>query len=432
MAYPYEQSRLAAEWESDERWAGIERPYGAEDVLKLRGSMQIEYTLADHGSRRLWDLLKREPYVTALGAVTGHQAVQQVGADLKAIYVSGRQAAGDNNSIGQIYPDRGLYPANSVPNLVRRVNNALRRADQIQALEGRQGTRWFVPVIADAEAGFGGFLNAFELMKAMIEAGAAGVHFEDQLPSKKSGYAFSKVLVPTSEAIKKLIAARLAADVCEVPTILIARTDAISASLLSRDADPRDYAFMSGSRNAEGFFNIRNGIEPAIARALSYAPFCDMLWCETDEPNLDDARRIAEEVHSVYAGKLLAYNCPASFNWSRKFDAATIAKFQRELGAYGYKFQFVSLAGFHSLNASMFDLAAGYAKEGMSALSRFQEREFESESAGYGAVKSATFVGSSYFEHVKLIVSGEELSMKALKDTGEEQQFEFARMPQPL
>lgn len=420
-----EERNLAHEWKTDPRWNGIERPYTAEEVLKIRGSIKIEYTLATLGAKRLWDLLRNRPYVAALGAVTGNQAVQQVQAGLEAIYVSGWQVAGDNNSCGHTYPDQSLYPVDSVPKLVRRINNSLQRADQIQHIDEREGPYWFAPLVADAEAGFGGNLNAFELMKAMIESGAAAVHFEDQLSSaKKCGHLGGKVLVPTYEAISKLIAARLAADVCGVPTVLVARTDAHSATLLSSDADERDHAFMTGKRTVEGFFTIRNGVDAAAARAVSYAPFADMLWCETSEPNLEDARKFAERVHLSYPEKMLAYNCSPSFNWKAKLDESTIAVFQRELAAYGYKFQFVTLAGFHSVNLGMFELARGYAETGMSAYANFQQKEFESEKVGYNAVKHQAFVGTGYFDRIAIAISGEGVSTTALKGSTEEAQFE--------
>lgn len=417
---------LANQWKQDSRWKGVERSYTAEDVYKLRGSVQIEYTLAKLGARRFWDMLQTESYIPALGALTGSQAVQQVQAGLKAIYVSGWQVAADNNSIGQTYPDQSLYPVDSVPNLVRRINSALQRADQINHLEGRSnGTYWFAPIIADAEAGFGGALNAFELMKAMIEAGASAVHFEDQLASaKKCGHMGGKVLVPTGEAIQKLIAARLAADVCGTPTVIIARTDANSATLLTSDIDERDHPFLTDARTAEGYFTVRNGLESAIQRAISYAPYSDMLWCETSEPNLKEARRFAEGVYASFSGKLLAYNCSPSFNWKKKLDNATISKFQRELAAYGYKFQFVTLAGFHSVNLGMYELAHGYREEGMAAYSRLQEREFQLEKEGYRAVKHQTFVGTGYFDQVAQTIAGRAVSTAALKGSTEEDQFE--------
>ncbi len=420
---------LGSEWNDNDRWRGIQRPYTAEDILRLRGTMQIEYTFASQGARCLWQLLNKELFVPALGALTGNQAVQQVQAGLKAIYVSGWQVAADNNSIGNTYPDQSLYPSDSVPILVRRINNALQRADQIHHLEGGNSVHWFAPIIADAEAGFGGSLNAFELMKAMIEAGAAAVHFEDQLASaKKCGHMGGKVLVPTSEAIKKLIAARLAADICGVPTIIIARTDANAATLLTSDIDERDRPFLIGGRTVEGFFTVRGGLDQAIARAVSYAPFADMLWCETSEPNLNEARRFADAVHSVYPNKLLAYNCSPSFNW-KKLDRATTARFQRELGEYGYKFQFVTLAGFHSLNRGMFELARGYSESGMSAYSVFQEREFDLEKEGYRAVKHQTFVGTGYFDKIAQTINGDDFSTAALKGSTEEEQFDLADNP---
>ncbi len=419
-----EEFTQPAQWGREERWKGIERPYTAKDVQKLRGTIRIEYTLADHGARRLWYLLKNEPYIAALGALSGTQAVQQVQAGLKAIYVSGWQVAADNNSIGHTYPDQSLYPVDSVPNLVRRINNALTRADQIGHMEGADGPYWFAPILADAEAGFGGALNAFELMKAMIEAGAAAVHFEDQLSSaKKCGHMGGKVLVPTAEAIQKLVAARLAADVCGVPTLIVARTDANSAAYLTSDVDERDRPFLTGKRTVEGFHAVRNGLEAAIARAIAYAPYADMLWCETSEPNLDEARRFAEAVHEAYPGKVLAYNCSPSFNWKR-LDRVSVRNFQEELGRFGYKFQFVTLAGWHSINMGMFELAQGYRREGMSAYSRLQEKEFESEKAGYRAVKHQAFVGAGYFDEVARTINGGNFSTAAMEGSTEEAQFE--------
>src|SRR5271156_1380178 len=387
-------------WATDPRWKGITRPYTEKDVKQLRGSLPIEHTLARAGAERLWKLLHSEPYVAALGALTGNQAVQQVGAGLQAIYLSGWQVAADANNAGQMYPDQSLYPADSVPNVVRRINQALTRADQIHHAEGKNDTYWFAPIVADAEAGFGGNLNAFELMKAMIEAGAAGVHFEDQLSSaKKCGHLGGKVLVPTVEAIQKLVAARLAADVLGVPTLIMARTDADSAHLLTSDVDPRDCEFLTGERTPEGFFGIRGGIDSAIARALAYAPYADLIWCETSHPDLEEARIFAEAVHARYPGKMLAYNCSPSFNWKKKLDDATIAKFQKELAAMSYKFQFITLAGFHALNLSMFELARAYKQDGMTAYCRLQEKEFASEQAfGYEAVKHQRFVGTGYFD----------------------------------
>jgi isocitrate lyase len=416
---------LQREWASNPRWAGVTRPYTSENVERLRGSVHIEHTLARLGAERLWDLLQAEPYVNALGAMTGNQAVQQVKAGLQAIYVSGWQVAADANDSGQMYPDQSLYPADSVPNLCRRINQALTRADQIHHSEGKNGVCWYAPLIADAEAGFGGNLNAFELMKAMIEAGAACVHFEDQLSSaKKCGHLGGKVLVPTVEAIQKLVAARLAADVMGVPTLIMARTDADSAHLLTSDIDPRDQEFLTGERTAEGFFCIRGGIKSAIARAIAYAPYADLLWCETSHPDLDEAREFAEAVHAKYPGKMLAYNCSPSFNWRKNLDDATIAKFQRELGAMGYKFQFITLAGFHALNLSMFELARGYKIAGMTAYCRLQEKEFSREfQHGYEAVKHQRFVGTGYFDAVTQVIAGGTSSVTALTGSTEAEQF---------
>src|SRR5437764_8932305 len=396
--YKLAAQAIAQEWSTNPRWRGVERPYTADDVLRLRGSIHIEHTLGRMGAERLWDLLQTEPYINSLGAMSGNQAVQQVQAGLKAIYVSGWQVAADANNAGTMYPDQSLYPADSVPNLCRRINNALQRADQVHHVEGKvaPGQTWFAPLVADAEAGFGGTLNAFELMKAMIESGAACVHFEDQLSSaKKCGHLGGKVLVPTCEAIQKLVAARLAADVLGVPTLIMARTDANSAHLLTSDVDPRDREFATGKRTSEGFFEIRGGLDCAIARGLAYAPCADLIWCETSEPNLEEARRFAEAIHAKYPGKLLAYNCSPSFNWKKKLDDTTIASFQPQLARMGYKFQFVTLAGFHALNLSMFELARGYKDSGMTAYSRLQEKEFSSETEyGYQAVKHQRFVGT--------------------------------------
>ena len=415
-------------WETDPRWRGIVRPYRAEDVQRLRGSVRIEHTLARMGAKRLWHLLHTEPYVAALGALTGNQAVQQVQAGLKAIYLSGWQVAGDANLGGQMYPDQSLYPANSVPAVVRAINNALQRADQIHRAEGEDGRYWFAPIVADAEAGFGGPLNAFELMKGMIEAGAAAVHFEDQLSSaKKCGHMGGKVVVAIAEFVQKLIAARLAADVEGVPTVLVARTDANSAGLLLSDIDPRDTPFLTGGRTTEGFFHFRGGIQAAIVRGLAYAPYADMLWCETSEPNLEEARTFAEAIHDRFPGKLLAYNCSPSFHWKKKLDDVTIGRFQRELGAMGYKFQFVTLAGFHALNLSMFSLAHEYSGSGMSAYASLQEREFEESRAhGYTAVKHQRFVGTGYFDEVQQVISGGLSSTAALAGSTEAQQFSGA------
>ncbi len=425
--YALAQDCLNDDWENNPRWRGIERPYTPADVLRLRGSVAIEHTLARLGAERLWDLLQTEQYVNALGAVTGNQAVQQVQAGLKAIYVSGWQVAADANNAGQMYPDQSLYPADSVPNLCRRINSALQRADQVHHAEGKvaPSQTWFAPLIADAEAGFGGTLNAFELMKGMIEAGAACVHFEDQLSSaKKCGHLGGKVLVPTTEAIQKLVAARLAADVMGVPTLVMARTDADSATLLTSDIDPRDRKFCTGERTPEGFFRIRGGIESAIARGLAYAPYADLIWCETSHPDLEEARQFADAIHARYPEKMLAYNCSPSFNWRKKLDEETIARFQPELARMGYKFQFVTLAGFHALNLSMFELARGYKQAGMTAYSRLQEKEFSRETQyGYEAVKHQRFVGTGYFDQVQQVISGGLASTMALTGSTEAEQF---------
>jgi len=411
----------------ERRWDGIERPYGEAEVERLRGRFRVEHTLARLGAERLWRLLHEEDYVAALGAMTGAQAVQMVRAGLKAIYLSGWQVAADANLAGQTYPDQSLYPVSSGPALVRRLNNALLRADQIDAAEGRNGTYWLAPIVADAEAGFGGPLNAFELMKAMIEAGAAGVHFEDQLSSaKKCGHLGGKVLVPTSQFVQTLVAARLAADVLDVPTVLVARTDALSATLLTSDVDERDREFLTGERTAEGFFRVRPGIEAPIARALAYAPYADVLWCETSTPDLDEAAAFAEAVHARYPGKLLAYNCSPSFNWRKHLDERTIASFQRELAAMGYKFQFVTLAGFHALCASTFELARGYAATGMSAYVELQQRELALEESGYTATRHQREVGAGYFDAVLEAITGGESSTLALRGSTEEAQFEQA------
>jgi isocitrate lyase len=414
---------------TDTRFRGVERPYTAADVDRLRPSVVVEHTLARVGAERLWQLMTERDYVNALGALTGNQAVQQVRAGLEAIYLSGWQVAADANLAGQMYPDQSLYPANSVPAVVKRVNNALLRADQVERSESGKTTRhWLAPIVADAEAGFGGPLNAFELMKNMIEAGAAGVHFEDQLASeKKCGHLGGKVLVPTSQFIRTLTAARLAADVCNVPTVLIARTDANSAKLLTSDIDERDRPFIvSDERTPDGFFRVRDGLESAIARGLAYAPHADLLWCETSTPDLDEARRFAEAIHDEYPGKMLAYNCSPSFNWKRKLDDATISKFQRELGAMGYKFQFVTLAGFHALNHSMYELARGYQESGMSAYATLQEQEFASEAHGYSAVRHQREVGTGYFDKVTQVITGGQASTLAMKGSTESAQFEAA------
>jgi isocitrate lyase len=409
------------------RWAGIERPYTQDDVERLRGRFRVEHTIARLGAERLWKLLDSEDYVAALGALTGAQAVQMVKAGLQAIYLSGWQVAADANLAGHTYPDQSLYPANSAPALVARLNNALLRADQIDSAEGKNGTYWLAPIVADAEAGFGGPLNAFELMKSMIEAGAAGVHFEDQLSSaKKCGHLGGKVLVPTSQFVQTLVAARLAADVVGVPTLLFARTDALSATLLTSDVDERDREFLTGERTPEGFFHVAPGIEAPIARALAYAPYADLLWCETSTPDLDEAAQFAEAVHAKFPGKLLAYNCSPSFNWKRHLDDKTIASFQRELADMGYRFQFVTLAGFHAVCESMFDLARGYATDGMSAYVELQQREFALEEHGYTATRHQREVGAGYFDAVLGAVSGGESSTLALKGSTEEAQFEAA------
>jgi isocitrate lyase len=415
---------IEKEWETNPRWNGVTREYSAADVLRLRGSIDIRYTLAEMGAERLWQLLNTEPFVNALGALTGNQAVQQVRAGLKAIYLSGWQVAADANLAGHMYPDQSLYPSNSVPQVVKRINQALQRADQIDHIEGRSGTHWFAPIIADAEAGFGGALNAFELMKMMIEAGAGAVHFEDQLASeKKCGHLGGKVLVPASQFIRTLNAARLAADVMDVGTLVIARTDAHSATLLTSDVDERDRPFITGERTGEGFFRIRNGLEMAIARAIAYAPYSDVLWCETSTPDIGEAREFAEGVHAKFPGKLLAYNCSPSFNWAKKLDAQQIASFQRELGAMGYKFQFVTLAGFHALNYSMWDLARQYRDEGMTAYSRLQQEEFAAEKDGYTATRHQREVGTGYFDEVAKVVSAGTSSTTALEGSTEAAQF---------
>jgi isocitrate lyase len=413
-------------WAASDRWRGIVRPYSAADVRRLRGSVVIEHTLARMGAERLWRLLHSEPYVASLGALTGNQALQQVKAGLKAIYLSGWQVAADANLAGQMYPDQSLYPANSVPQVVRRINQTFQRADQIHHAEGGNGNGccWFAPIVADAEAGFGGPLNVFELMKGMIEAGAAGVHFEDQLASeKKCGHMGGKVLITTQAAIRNLVAARLAADVEGVSTILLARTDANAARLITSDADPRDEPFIVRERTPEGYFRFRGGLEAAIARGLAYAPYADLIWCETSEPDLDEARRYAEAIHARFPGKLLAYNCSPSFNWAKKLDAGTIARFQRELGAMGYKFQFVTLAGFHALNHSMFELARAYRSRGMAAYSELQQAEFAAEAAGYTATRHQREVGTGYFDTVAEVISGGLCSTTALAESTETEQF---------
>jgi isocitrate lyase len=420
---------LKQHWSQDARWRGVQRPYSAEEVIRYRGSVAIEHTLARRGAERLWKLLHQDDYVHALGAVTGNQAVQMVAAGLKSIYVSGWQVAADANLAGQMYPDQSLYPADSVPALVRRINHALSRADQVSLLEDHpDGIDWFVPLVADAEAGFGGPLNAYEIMREMIDAGAAGVHFEDQLSSaKKCGHMGGKVLVPVQEFVIKLIAARMAADVCGVPTVLVARTDADSAGLLTSNIDPRDQRFLTGERTEEGFFCIHGGIDCAIARGIAYAPYCDLIWCETSHPDLGEARQFAERIRECYPDKLLAYNCSPSFNWRRNLGDAAIATFQRELAAMGYKYQFVTLAGFHALNLSMFNLALAYRDEGMAAYARLQEEEFALERQhGYRAVKHQKFVGTGFFDQLLTTISCGHTSVKALDGSTEEEQFEEA------
>ena len=416
--------QIKKDWSDLPRWQGVQRPYSAEDVYRLRGTVAIEYTIARRGAEKLWRLLKQEPFVNALGALTGNQALQQVKAGLKAIYLSGWQVAADANLSGEMYPDQSLYPANSVPAVVRRINNTFMRADQIHHAEGKDDIDWFAPIVADAEAGFGGVLNAFELMKSMIEAGAGGVHFEDQLASaKKCGHMGGKVLVPTQEAVQKLAAARLASDIMGVPTVLFARTDAEAANLLTSDFDENDKPFCTGERTAEGYYRVINGIQQAISRGLAYAPVADLIWCETGKPDLAFARQFAEAIHREYPGKLLAYNCSPSFNWKKNLDDASIAKFQRELGAMGYKFQFITLAGFHSLNYSMFDLARGYATENMTAYVRLQQAEFAAEAHGYTATKHQREVGTGYFDDVTQAVQGGHSSVTALTGSTEEEQF---------
>ena len=415
---------LERRWAEEQRWRGITRDYSAEEVIRLQGSLIVEHTLAKVGARRLWELLYSEPYVATFGALTGAQAVQMVKAGLKAIYMSGWQVAADGNLAAQTYPDQSLYPANSVPALVRRLNNALMRADQVHALDGHGDIYWYAPIVADAEAGFGGSLHAFELMKAMIEAGAAGVHFEDQLASeKKCGHLGGKVLVPTSQFIRTLTAARLASDVLDVPSVIVARTDALSAALLTSDVDPHDHAFLTGERTPEGYYRVNDGLKAAIARGLAYAPYADLLWFETSHPDLAEARTFAETIHARFPGKLLAYNCSPSFNWRRHLDDATIASFQRDLGAMGYKFQFITLAGWHSINMTAFELARAYAAEGMPAYVRLQEREFAAEQEGYTATRHQREVGTGYFDAVATTVSGGQSSTTALAGSTETAQF---------
>ena len=419
-----EIAQLRSEWNESPRWAGVKRPYAAEDVVRLRGSLRVEHTLARQGAEKLWRMMHEQPFVHSLGALTGNQAVQQVKAGVPAVYLSGWQVAADANDSLQMYPDQSLYAVSSVPTVVRRINNALNRADQIQWMEGSGDVDYFAPIVADAEAGFGGVLNAFELMKAMIEAGAAGVHIEDQLASvKKCGHMGGKVLVPTQEHVQKLAAARLAADVMGVPTVVLARTDAEAADLITSDVDERDRPFLTGERTAEGFYRTRKGFDQALARGLAYAEYADMVWCETGTPDLEFARRFAEGIRRKFPGKMLAYNCSPSFNWKRNLDDATIARFQRELGAMGYKFQFITLAGFHSLNYGMFELAHGYARNDMTAFVELQQKEFAAAEKGFTAIKHQREVGTSYFDDVTQVVSGGKASTTALHGSTEDEQF---------
>lgn len=421
-----ETAQLVKEWKTNPRWKGITRPYDAEKVVKMRGTLKIEHTLADLGAKKLWALLSEVPYIAAMGALTGNQAVQQVQAGLKAIYVSGWQVAADANDALQTYPDQSLYPVLSVPNLIKRINHSFIRADQIQKMEGKDNVDWFVPIVADAEAGFGGPLNAFELVKAMIIAGAAGIHLEDQLSSlKKCGHMGGRVLVPAAIFIEKLVTARLAADILGIPTLLIARTDAESATFIRSDSDPLDKPFLTGERSYEGYFNLNGGIEYAIARARAFAPYSDMVWCETSKPDLGEAREFAQGVHEKFPGKWLAYNCSPSFNWKRHLDDQALVKFQEKLGEFGYKFQFITLAGFHTLNASMFELAHDYKREGMAAYARFQQKEFELENRyNYKALKHQSFVGAGYFDEILMTITEGQSSTKALKGSTEETQFQ--------
>lgn len=421
-----ETAQLEKEWKTNPRWRAIMRPYEAEKVVKMRGTLKIEHTLANLGAKKLWTLLSEDPYIAAMGALTGNQAVQQVQAGLKAIYVSGWQVAADANDALQTYPDQSLYPVLSVPNLIRRINHSFIRADQIQKMEGKDTIDWFVPIIADAEAGFGGPLNAFELVKAMIIAGAAGIHLEDQLSSlKKCGHMGGKVLVPATIFIEKLVTARLAADILGIPTLLIARTDAESATFIRSDSDPLDKPFLTGERSYEGYFKLNGGIEYAIARARAFAPYSDMVWCETSKPDLGEAKEFAQGVHEKFPGKWLAYNCSPSFNWKRHLDDQALGKFQEKLGEFGYKFQFITLAGFHTLNASMFELAHDYKREGMAAYARFQQKEFELENRyNYKALKHQSFVGAGYFDEILMTITEGQSSTNALKGSTEEAQFQ--------
>jgi len=424
---------LEPDWRMDERWAGIIRPYGPDDVVRLRGSIRIRHTLAERGAGRLWSLLNSEDYVPALGALTGNQAIQQVRAGLRAIYLSGWQVAADGNDAGQMYPDLSLYPVDSVPQAVRRINNALRREDEKQHLSGRHDVDWFVPIVADAEAGFGGPLHAFELMKAMIEAGAGGVHFEDQLAAaKKCGHLGGKVVVPTSEFIQKLVAARLAADVMGVRTLIVARTDANSARLITSDVDPADHPFLSAERTPEGFFRFDGGLPAAVARGLAYAPYADLLWCETSSPDVEEAREFADAIHARHPGKLLAYNCSASFNWRKKLGPSGLAEFQHDLAALGYRFQFVTLAGFHTLNLSMFQLASRYAAQGVTAYAELQDNEFEARERGYRATEHQAFVGTEFFDAVSQVISGGTSSTLAMNGSTEREQIADSTRQRPL
>ena len=419
-----EAAALQHDWDTNPRWKGVKRDYTAEDVVRLRGSIRKDYALARSGSERLWKMMENQPYVNSLGAMTGGQAVQMVKAGLEAIYLSGWQVAGDANLSGEVYPDQSLYPANSAPELVRRINNALERADQIAWAEGDDDTHWNVPIVADGEAGFGGALNVYELTKSFIGAGAAGVHFEDQLASeKKCGHMGGKVLVPTAQHIRTLTAARLAADVMGIPLVIVARTDSLAATLLTSDVDERDRPFVTGERTLEGFYHVRNGMESPIARGLAYAPYCDVIWCETGKPDLAEAKEFADAIHAEYPGKKLAYNCSPSFNWSAHLDDATISIFQKELGALGYAFQFITLAGFHALNAAMFDLAKGYAADGMTSYVKLQDHEFAMEGEGYTATKHQREVGAGYFDLVANTISGGQASTLALVGSTEEEQF---------
>ena len=427
MKREVEAQEIEKAWRNDPRWRGVERGYSAADVVRLRGSVRIEHSLARRGAEKLWDLMQRQRCVRALGAVTGNQAVQMAKAGLQSIYLSGWQVAADANNAGQMYPDQSLYPASSAPDLIRSINGALARADQIHHAEGDDAIDWFLPILADAEAGFGGVLNAFELMKDMIDAGAAGVHFEDQLSSaKKCGHMGGKVLLPTQESVQKLIAARLAADVCDVPTVLVARTDALAARLLTSEVDPRDVRFLTGARTTEGFYEVRCGMEQAVSRGIAYAPYADLLWCETSTPDLGEARDFAQAIHERFPGKGLAYNCSPSFNWKSKLDDAAIAHFQDELAAMGYCYQFITLAGFHSLNYGMFELARGYGERAMSAYVALQEAEFAAEAQGYTAHKHQREVGAGYFDAVTRVITGGSSSIGALAGSTEEEQFEDA------